>query len=276
MSGSKIAKFRMPSLNEFDFQIKYTEINPENHFHEIDLHMHSEFEIYINIEGDVSFLVNDSLYPISRGDVILARPGEQHHCVYRSDKKHKLFWILFDSEKNSAVFDFLKPDFAENFIAPADSLREELIEVCYSLIGENLSDEEKLYSFLRLFSIFRQSTGKNRNHVDNMPKDMRGIIDYINRHINEELTVSEIAREFYISQSTLERRFRQILNVTPLEFIRKKKIFLAAQMLRSGESVLQTGTELGYSDNSYFIELFKRYFGCTPHEYKKNNRDYHQ
>ena len=42
----------------------------------------------------------------------------------------------------------------------------------------------------------------------------------------------------------------------------------AAQMLRSGESVLQTGINLGYNDASYFVQLFKKYYGHTPHEYK--------
>ena len=83
-----------------------------------------------------------------------------------------------------------------------------------------------------------------------------------------QLTVSKIVKIFYTSQSTLERRFKQILNITPLEFIRRKKIILAAQMLRSGESVLQTGINLGYNDPSYFVQLFKKYYGYTPHEYK--------
>ena len=69
-------------------------------------HSHDCYEFYINVSGDVSFLVENSLYPLSRGDVIIARPGEQHHCVYRSDKPHKMFWILFDCEKNQTVLDF--------------------------------------------------------------------------------------------------------------------------------------------------------------------------
>ena len=116
MHDGKITKLTIPALNSFEFQIKYTETDRKSHTHEIGLHTHNEFEIYINLSGDVSFLVENNLYKLSRGDVIIARPGEYHHCVYRSDAPHKLFWILFDCRKNNDILDFLKDGFCENYI----------------------------------------------------------------------------------------------------------------------------------------------------------------
>lgn len=271
MKNKTITKLKIPQINEFDFQIKYSETDQKSHWHEIDLHTHNEFELYINISGDVSFLVENSLYPISKGDVIIARPGERHHCVYRSDKPHKLFWILFDSEKNKYLLDFLKDEFRENYISTCDEFRCEIIQLCSDLHSNELSKEEQLYSFLRIFAILKESKKKSKHIKNILPYDLSLIIDYIDKHIKEQLTVSQIADNLYISQSTLERHFKQILNITPLEYIRKKKLILAAQLLQNGESVLQTGIKVGYNDNSYFIQLFKRYYGCTPYEYKRLN-----
>ena len=269
MWNSKFTKIKIPKLNSFDFQIKYNELYRKNHMHQIDLHIHNEFEIYINLSGDVSFLVENSLYPLSRGDVILARPGELHHCVYRSDKPHRHFWILFDCEKNSDLLDFLKPFYNDNYISPKGTLREELLDICNSFTDEQISEEEKIYLFFRIFAILKQSKNGGTKISPKLPQDLSKIVNYIDEHIYEQLTVKEISNKLYISQSTLERRFKEILNITPLEFIKKKKLILAAQLLHSGESVLQTGTKLGYNDNSYFIKLFKSYYGCTPFEYKK-------
>ena len=270
MQVGKITKLRMPGLNAFDFQIKYSETDILNHWHEIDLHTHNEFELYINLSGDVSFLVENTLYPLSRGDVIIARPGERHHCVYRSDKPHKLFWILFDCQQNRTLLDFLQKDAHENFISPHDDLREELLELCQKLHSENLSQEEQLYSFFRIFAILRQSRDKSSVPKDSLPHELSQIIDYINRHIHEELTVKAISQAFYISQSTLERKFKQVLHITPLEFIRRKKLILAAELLQEGNSVITVATAVGYNDTSYFIELFRQYYGITPYGYKKN------
>ena len=46
----------------------------------------------------------------------------------------------------------------------------------------------------------------------------------------------------------------------------------AAQMLKQGESVLQAGAAVGYNDTSYFIELFKAYYGTTPLKYKNSGQ----
>lgn len=272
MQNGKVTQLNMPGIIPFHFQIKYTETNQKDHWHEIDLHSHNEFELYVNLSGDVSFLVETSIYPLSRGDVIIARPSERHHCIYRSDKPHRLFWILFDCQKNHALWDFLQPGCCENFISPQGELKEELLELCRRLHGEELSCEETLYSFFRIFAILKQSRNKHLSSTATLPQDLNNIIDYIDANIHEPLTVSEIAKRFYTSQSTLERRFKQILNITPSEFIRRKKVILAAQMLRSGESVLQTGINLGYNDASYFVQLFKKYYRHTPHEYKHTGK----
>lgn len=269
MYGGKITKLKIPALYEFDFQIKLTQTNRSLHTHEIGLHTHNEFELYINLSGDVSFLVENNLYDLSRGDVIIARPGEYHHCVYKSDAPHKFFWILFDCNKNREILDFLQDGFCRNYISPQDDLREEFLELCYTLHNGVLTNEEKIYAFFRIFAILKQSKN-NVSEKSLLSHELHKIIDYIGIHIHEEITVNGIAKALYISQSTLERRFKEALNTTPSEYIKKKKLMLAAELLREGKSVLVAGSSVGYNDNSYFIELFKRYYGVTPYQYKKN------
>lgn len=269
LQNGKITRFWMPGLAEFPFQIKYTEIERRSHHHETDMHTHREFEIYVNLAGDVSFLVENTLYPLSHGDVIIARPGEHHHCVYRSDAPHKFFWILFDYESNSTLLDLLQKDISGNFISPNESAKEELIELCSALHSDPLSNEEKLYSFLRILKILKDSQKSAGAGQSQTPREIGDIIDYINEHICEDVKITDICQALYISQSTVERRFKEYLDMSPVEFIRQKKIFLAAEMLKKGDSVLTAGTAVGYADNSHFIKLFKRYYGVTPHQYKK-------
>ncbi len=268
MHNGKITKIKIPTLSTFDFQIKRTQTDRKSHTFEIGLHTHNEFEIYINLSGDVSFLVENNLYNLTKGDVIISRPGEHHHCVYRSDALHDHFWILFDSQSNADILDFLKDEFSENYISPKDNLREELIELCYRLYEGILTEEEKLYDFFRIFAILKIS--KNDSRMQSvMAENLSEIIKYIDDNINEEMTVSSIAKRFYISQSALERKFKGTLYMTPLEYIRKKKILIAAKMLKDGSSVLNAAASVGYNDSSYFIELFKHYYGITPYQYKK-------
>lgn len=259
-----------PSLNGFNFMIKRSILNRENHIHEIDLHSHPELEIYINLSGDVSFLVENRLYPVERGDIIISRPGEYHHCVYRSEKEHNLFWILLESDKNANIFNFLLKDLGSNLISPDKKTKEKIIEICNTLMDEKLSDFDRYYYLFTLIMLIKSNLQINILSKDTLPQELNFALDYIDSHISENIKISDIAKSLYISESTLERRFKKHLDMKPLEFIHKKKMLFAAEQLRNGESVLNAGLSVGFSDVSYFIGVFKRFYGITPYQYKKN------
>lgn len=269
MTRDEIRSGKMPLVDDFQFSIRHAVTDRQSHVQEIDLHTHREFELYLNLAGDISFLAENRLYPLTRGDVFLARPGEHHHCVYRSDAPHEYFWILFECESNRALLEFLFEDPSLNFISPAEELKAELIDLCFSLSGRDPSDENRFFSFFRLLHILKISAHNPLRPQHALPEDLTRLLSYIEEHLSEPISVAAIAKTLYISESTVERRFKEHLDMTPLDYIRKRKLQRAAQLLRDGSSVLQAGLAAGYADNSHFIKLFRQHYGITPHHYKK-------
>ena len=153
--NTAIAKSTYPAIGAFEFSIKYTETDRASHFLEIDLHTHRECEIYINLSGDVSFMVENRLYPLRRGDVIIVRPGEYHHCVYHSDAVHSLYWLLFDTTGNESLFPlFFNRDRGEgNLISPTEERKARLLELCERLLREPLSTVGRYAAFFELLEI---------------------------------------------------------------------------------------------------------------------------
>lgn len=267
LNESKIQSFKLPEVREFDFQIKYTKTDRYSHTHEIDLHTHREFEIYVNLSGDISFLIENKLYALTRGDVIVARPGEHHHCVYRSGEEHRLFWILFDCEKNPHLTSFFRRSDV-NYVSPTESVKNELIEIC-SRLTEDADGGDRLYYFLRLLKLIEEGS-RDSADGNRMPEDFRLILAFVDKHLAEDLRVADIARELFVSKSTVERKFKEYIGMTPLDYIQRKRLFLSAELLKKGETVLNAGLGVGYTDNSYFIQLFRRQFGITPYQYKRS------
>ena len=70
-------------------------------------HIHDCYEIYVNVSGDVAFLVNNLLYPVRQGDVIVTRPGELHICVYQSPELHERFCFWINCAQDSPLLGFL-------------------------------------------------------------------------------------------------------------------------------------------------------------------------
>lgn len=272
METNQQITFTFPAVCGFDFMIKRSTLYRKNHVHEIELHSHRELEIYINLSGDVSFLVENELLPVERGDAIISRPHETHHCVYRSDAEHNLFWLLIDTDQNKEIFAPLLSQLPSHFISLSPNGKETLVDLCYKLMEQGISDLERyrlLFQLLALLSATPDNIPKSAT-----PPDLSAALDHIDKYITQPMKISDLAAALYLSESTLQRRFRQYLQITPLDYVQKKKMILAERLLAQGSSVLDAGLAVGFSDNSYFIQLFRRFYGMTPLEYKKHCRAY--
>lgn len=185
---------------------------------------------------------------------------------------HKHFWILFSVEGNEPIMDlFFKRNAGEdNLIVLPAGQSEELISVCYSLLSENTTQLEGYALFFRLLQLLKSGQGTLTPETTfDLPADVTFALEYVNAHLSDDLSVSTIAKAANVSVNTLERHFRDTLQITPTEFIKRKRLSMAAELLKAGRSVLEAGLESGFCDSSHFILLFRKAFGITPLKYQK-------
>lgn len=92
--------------------------------------------------------------------------------------------------------------------------------------------------------------------------------EYIQKHISEELTVETIAQSIYMSRSYFAKEFRRCTGDSVMDYIIKKRMELAIEMMRSGEtSQKKISEQVGYTDIKYFQRSFKKHTGYTVKEY---------
>ena len=103
-----------------------------------------------------------------------------------------------------------------------------------------------------------------------LPPSFSGIVDYVTAHYFEPTcTVAELCRRFYISKSTLCRRFRRYFQTTPSDYIESRRLSEAKKQLLAGQSVQDACFGCGFSECSYFILRFRKKFGVTPYQFQK-------
>ena len=219
--------------------------------------------------------MENKLYPLRRGDVIVARPGEYHHCVYHSDALHALYWILFDTSGNDALLASLFAHIGRhgNLISPVEKDRERLIVLCERLLLSPPSAIAGYADFFELLSLIANADQPAEHTEMAIPHELIAILEYIDAHLADELTLEVLAKIAYTSPSTLERRFSKFFGMRTAQFIRRRRLSTAALLLERGYSVLQAGEAVGYTDNSHFIKRFCEYTGMTPLRYKKKHAD---
>lgn len=96
------------------------------------------------------------------------------------------------------------------------------------------------------------------------------VLDYISDHLHERILIDDIAAELSKTVPYISRVFAKETGFTISDYIARKKIETAANMLQfSSYTALEISSFLGFSSQSYFIKQFKKYIGITPKEYRK-------
>lgn len=95
------------------------------------------------------------------------------------------------------------------------------------------------------------------------------VANYIQHHLSEPITAEDIAKELYLSRPYLSRKFIEETGESLTGFILKEKTEEAKRLLRySDKSLTAIGNYLGFSSQSHFSRVFKKYASCTPGEYR--------
>ncbi len=95
------------------------------------------------------------------------------------------------------------------------------------------------------------------------------VANYVRRHLSEAVSVEDMAKELYISRPYLSLKFKQETGQTLTDFILKEKTEEAKRLLRyTDRTSAAIGAYLGFSSQSYFSRVFKKYAGCTPGEWR--------
>lgn len=94
--------------------------------------------------------------------------------------------------------------------------------------------------------------------------------EWINNHLNESFTVSELASELATTERTLNRQFKEVLAVTPNKYVQTLRINSAKYFLESTELTLDNILDkIGYKDRSAFSKLFTSSVGLPPMSYRR-------
>ena len=99
------------------------------------------------------------------------------------------------------------------------------------------------------------------------------IIQWIDIHYGEVLTLDKLAELFHGSPYHLHRTFKRLKGLTPADYIMKIRMEKAMQILRGSElTVMEIASSVGIPNPSHFATLFQKKTGLTPTKYRQLNR----
>lgn len=113
----------------------------------------------------------------------------------------------------------------------------------------------------------------HRCRTEKMSKPVRTCCDYISLHLEEEISLSDLAKQTGYADYYISKKFKKETGKTPADYIRQKRLERAAFLLRTTQEDIQDISDrLLFGTHSYFSDSFKKQFGVSPSEYRANQQ----
>lgn len=245
---------------------------------EYALHCHNFYEIYYYIEGDVDYLVEGIYYKLSPHSLLLLAPNVFHGVRVNTGKPYIRIALHFYPEALSLerramllpVFPGTsKADTREIFYV--DHVKEKIFPQMEALIDcACLSDSLKsallpvyLEALLSRIMTLSKENGEVLRKIDGSDS-IHEVINYLNKHYTDRITLDLIADKFCISKHHLNKVFRKATGTTLCDYLSYKRIIYAKQLLMGGHSAEEAARNSGFTDYSAFYRAYLKIIGNSP------------
>ena len=99
------------------------------------------------------------------------------------------------------------------------------------------------------------------------------LMDYIEEHLDEELSLEKLADEFYVSKYHIAHVFKDNIGLSIHQYITKKRLSLCQEAIRARMNITDVYHTYGFGDYSSFYRAFKKEYGISPKEYRDMQDD---
>lgn len=234
-------------------------------------HNHSRYELYIFLEGDLDFIVEDRIMPLSSGTVILIQPFQYHYAAIRNADVayHRIICNFDRSLVYPELYSFL--DGGRELFAWDDVRYGRAFDDLEQHLGQYSTGDAALLVQIylnRLLMDLKYRVGPAPDSRMLNPAISR-ILKFINGHIYEPLSLKTIAQQLYMSTSYLSQTFSTYMKTGLMDYVKQKKIQLAQQLI-ADEHIHPTEVckRLGFDEYSTFYRLYKKYVHELPSDGK--------
>lgn len=99
------------------------------------------------------------------------------------------------------------------------------------------------------------------------------MLSYVHEHYPEKISLNDIANAGKISISSCNTIYKKYLKESPIKHLLNYRLMKSCELLiENALSVTEIAFDVGFANTSYYIDTFKKRYGCTPNEYRKRNK----
>lgn len=272
-----------------DFELQYKR---DTYLQDVELHHHDFYEIYFLISGDVTYTIESRQYHVAPGNLLLISPQELHQICIRPDMsayERYVLWVdpkllnrlstpLSDLTRNLNLSNprrgnllQLKSEDRTHLLKLFEELWQESETESY---GSDLLWDSLLIQLLVAINRLSISPSSALEEVTHSTKAVSEVVDYINLHYNEPLSLDMLAEQVFLSKYHLSHEFNRQVGTSVYRYIQKKRLLIARQLLAQGKKPNEVYLSCGFTDYAGFYRAFRAEYQVSPREYIQSIKDW--
>lgn len=253
----------------------------------ITTHWHEEAEITLITKGNCIYQIDLVDYQVNEGDIIFIPPLILHSISRGTTEEiiseTYVFHLNFLGGNSTDICStrYLTPMMNQELsmpyiITPSHPAYESLKKIFYQIntlyAAEAFGYELSLKALLlqACFLLLQYSSKSKSTSVLTTSDTIKTVLDYIELHFSEEMTISELAHICHFSDYHFMRFFKKYMNMTCVEYINNLRLEKSVELLKQGNSsVMDVSLSVGFHNASYFHRAFKKKYHMTPLSFMK-------
>lgn len=249
-------------------------------------HLHNCYEIYLLLDGEISYFVEQSCYHLHPGDMMIFTNQEVHKAINRKTEPftrmvihlNPLFVWRFCTGLTNLLrcFHQNRPGM-DNMISLAPKQQELFKDYFLQMAQSSESDEygSDIRSMTALINLLLMINEHFLQVPQQAPETyvhrLHPVMTYIDRNLSAPITLDFIAQTCSMDKYYMSHLFKKDTGSTIFQYILVKRVALAKELLSLGATVHEACLQSGFHDYANFIRTFKKVTGFSPGHFKKLN-----
>lgn len=251
------------------------------------LHYDNELIIEFVQKGKISIFIEGNIYNFNEGDIALITPEELHFSTREDDDYIEILSLHINESllsvfggNRTVFFDTItsKPKGVGNLIT-SDVVRQLGIDTtlnqCLKYAEDSSLEAQVLLSctVIELLAQLAKLVGKENNSFASpisKNKNINEIINYINRHCTEDITLDMLASRFHFSKYYISHLFKDYVGISPYDYLIIRRLYTFNELIRKKHSIREACFMTGFNNYSNFYRLYKKHFQITPQQFKNS------
>ena len=216
-------------------------------------------------KGDLYGSSENSDFHLEEKQILFLNGNLPH--IYGTDRKSNVLWLQFDGPMAERFYNVIVSENG-NVISPNSTFHcEKLLLEIFHIFDQDDSVIEPVIS--KYITDILNELLKPQQPKSDSSKKIQESIHYMNEHLEEELTISDLASHVFLSSYHFIRLFKKVTGKTPHDYLIELRITHAKYYLKTTEkSIKEIAFLCGFSDESSFCNTFRKRIGCSPLQYR--------